>query len=357
MERIAPFYPLLLALCGCGAPTTNGDGEVDADAPDLLDADGREGDAQTDAVDVSAEDESLDGPEDPGWTWYEGEVPHLPRSTKADHLASCMRSRACSTSPQQLGTCGAAFAHIQGRMLGIVLGSVARCVAEAPADCGSVTDCLTNGEGPTTCEPLVTPDRCDGSVLRQCSRASGVDLVVDCAPLGLECYIDDEGTATCGLGICDPATFRPDCHGDTLVICESGVVTVAQCDAAGLACVQEAGMPGVCAGGGEVCTAEEDPRRCDGDLIVGCIGGTLASVDCQVVVSRWTCGPRDGTFGCVPSGDECTADPLFGTDVDESCGGDEVVFCLDGYISSLSCSDYGMGSCTDLGMAARCTPP
>jgi hypothetical protein len=293
----------------------------------------------------------------PDWTFFDGEVPDLPHVAKDEHVTSCMRTRACSSSPQQLGTCTVAYAHVQGRMIGIVLGSVAHCVATSEPDCDAITDCLTNGEGPTSCEPLVTADRCDGSVLRQCSRASGIDLVIDCGALGLGCYIDSTATATCGLGICDPSTFRSDCHGDDLVVCEYGVIVVAQCDTAGLACVQEAGGSGWCAGGGAPCTDAEDPRRCEGDRIMGCIGGTTANVDCASVVQRWTCGPREGTFGCVPSGDECTADPLFGTDLDESCAGDEVLFCMDGWVTGLACADYGLSACTDLGSAARCTPP
>lgn len=328
--------------------------------------DGRAGGADA-RVDVPAEpdggdveDAAADADPEPGreWTWYDGEVPDLPRVEKHEHVASCMRTRACSANPQQLGTCTAAYAHVQGRMTGIVLGSVARCVAAAEADCDAITACLTHGEPPASCEPLVTPDRCDGTLLRQCSRASGTDLVVDCASLDLRCFIDDTGTATCGLDRCDPETFRADCHGDQLVICEDGVVVVAQCDAAGLSCVQTEGdRPGLCAGGGAPCSEAEDPRRCEGDLVVGCIGGTTASVDCDEVVERWTCGPRAGTHGCVPGGDECTAEPLFGTDLDESCDGDEVTFCMDGLVTTLACSDYSMGPCTDLGTAARCTPP
>ena len=89
----------------------------------------------------------------------------------------------------------------------------------------------------------------------------------------------------------------------------------------------------------------------------GCIGGTSADVDCNAVVTRWTCGDRGGVAGCVPSGDECHAEPLFGSDLDESCAAEAVTFCLDDYVTTLSCADYGLGPCTDLGTAARCTPP
>ncbi len=291
------------------------------------------------------------------WTFWDGDIPDLPLFDKDTHVASCVRTRTCSSHPGQLGTCTASFANITGREIGITLGWVAGCVASASPDCNSITDCLTNGEGPTACEPLVTPDRCEGTVFRQCSRFSGVDLVVDCANIGLSCFLDAEGTAVCGLGACDASTFRSDCHGDTLVACQMGVIVLAQCDAAGLRCVRDLPMPGTCAGGGAPCTEASDPRACDGDLIVGCIDGSIASVDCNAVVERWTCGDRGGVAGCVPSGSECTADPLFGTSVDESCSGDTVTFCMDGWITDLACSDYGMGPCTDLGTAARCTPP
>ncbi len=348
---------LVLACSGQHGSPRDTAGEADPTETDGIDEDPGVDVPEQDVFQDAGPDGSVDVSSDTEWTWYDGELPNLPRATKDRHVASCMRSRACSSSPQQLGTCTAAFAHVQGRMIGIVLGSVADCVANSDPDCEAITACLTNGEGPTGCEPLVTPDRCDGTVLRQCSRASGVDLVVDCAGLGLDCFIDTSSTATCGLGVCDPATFRADCHGDTLVLCDRGVIVVALCDVAGLACVQEEGQPGLCAGGGTPCSEDVDPRRCEGDLIVGCIGGSTASVDCTSVVDRWTCGPRDGTFGCVPSGDECQAEPLFGTDLDESCSDSSVTFCMDGFVTTLDCEDFAMGPCTDLGSAARCTAP
>jgi hypothetical protein len=360
MGRAATLIAIFLA-CGCSGRTAGGDADAGddtlvppEDGADVPPGDGDE--AVGDAGDV--EDAGDSG--DPGfeWTWYDGEVPDIPPYTKEEHIVSCMRTRACTTThPGQLGTCAVSYASVSGREIGAVLGWIAHCVGAAELSCDAIQDCLTAGEEPADCVPLETPDRCDGTLLRQCSRFSAVDLVVDCALLAMGCYIDDAGTAVCGLGTCDPSMFRADCHGDDLVTCEGGVITVVECDAAGLACTQRAGEPGLCAGGGAPCTDTSDPRRCEGDRIVGCIAGSTADIDCNEVVPRWTCGDRGGSAGCVPSGDECDAQPLIGTDLDESCDGEAVTFCLDNFVTTLSCSAYGLGPCTDLGLAARCTPP
>ncbi|NMC70998.1 MAG: hypothetical protein GYA57_13170 [Myxococcales bacterium] len=354
MRHAAPLAILwLAAACGGASRSADGgsdDGDAAEAAPDA--AEETEDDGET-----SGETAGDDGT--PETTTWEGDVPELPRLDKAEHIASCMRTRACfPENPQQLATCTSAFAHVSGREVGYTLAEVARCVNAAGADCEAVRACLTNGEPPAACVPLSTPDRCEGTVLRQCSRASSLDFVFDCARIGLGCYLDAEGTAVCGLGTCNPDTFRWTCRGDTVVACDLGVITLAQCDVAGLHCVEdEAG--GRCAGGGAPCTDDSDPRRCEGSHIRGCIAGSSADVDCNTVVPRWTCGDAGGAAGCVAPGAECSALPLFGSDIDESCDGEAVVTCLDGWIESLSCAALGLGPCVVLpsGHAARCTVP
>lgn len=363
MRRAIPFFALWLA-AGCGDGTGRPDDAHDEDGGDTAPADvapetetageddGATGDGGGD-VEVAA-DEGADE-----WTTWDGAVPDVPRLDKDEHLASCMRTRACfAENPQQLATCTAAFAHISGRAVGFTLAEVTRCVNAAGNDCAAVRACLTNGEPAAACVPLSTPDRCDGTVLRQCSRASALDFVFDCARLGLGCYLDRDGTAVCGLGNCDPDTFRWSCRGDTVVSCDLGVISLAQCDVAGLHCTEDA-AGGRCAGGGDACTDASDPRRCEGSRIRGCIGGSSADIDCDRVVPRWTCGDVEGTAGCVAPGTACSALPLFGSDIDESCAGEAVVSCLDGWIESLSCAALGLGPCTVLpgSRAARCTVP
>lgn len=354
MRRVLVFFlSWLAAACG-GGPASGDAGPDEAEAAtDVSDAAAEVGD------DGGTPDESVGDDGAAETAAWDGEVPDLPRLDKAEHVASCMRTRACfPENPQQLATCTAAFAHISGREVGFTLAEVARCVNAAGSDCAAVRACLTNGEPPAACVPLSTPDRCDGTVLRQCSRASSLDFVFDCARIGLGCHLDREGTAVCGLGTCDPDAFRWTCRGDTVVACDRGVITLAQCDAAGLRCVEdEAG--GRCAGGGAPCTEASDPRRCEGSHIRGCVAGYSADIDCGLVVPRWTCGDVEGTAGCVAPGTQCSALPLFGSDIDESCAGEAVVSCLDGWIESLSCAALGLGPCEVLpsGRAARCTVP
>ncbi|MBI5500023.1 MAG: hypothetical protein HY907_07250 [Deltaproteobacteria bacterium] len=367
-RALASLGFLLLGLAGCGGGSSAADGPDDATGPDAADEPG-DGDSTDDsaAEDAGVEVEGVadddagtdDGEAEVEWATWDGDAPDVTMMTKDEHVASCMRTRACfSENPQQLATCTSAFASINGREIGFTLSAVASCVNAAGADCAAIRDCLTNGEEPAPCVPLSTPDRCDGTVLRQCSRASTIDFVFDCARLGLDCHLDRDGAAVCGLGICDPETFRWTCRGDTVVSCDLGVISLALCDAAGMACVED-DTGGHCAGTGGPCTDASDPRRCEGDRVRGCIGGFSADIDCNDVIPRWTCGDREGDAGCVAPGDECTAVPLFGSDIDESCDGDAVVSCLDGWIEPFSCSALGLGPCAVLpsGRAARCTVP
>jgi len=298
------------------------------------------------------------GDEAGDWVRYDGEVPEIAVFEKEDHITSCMRTRACSPeNPQQMATCTSAYAHIVGREVGITLQWVAQCVNGAPLECGAIRACMGNGSEPEACVPLETPDRCEGSVLFQCSRASALTFVFDCAHVGMGCTIDYEGYARCGLGECDAGSFRPGCFGDILVFCEKGVIVVADCTAAGLACAESDEDPGRCAGSGESCDEEVIGRACDGDILTGCLGGRMGSVDCPEVIDGWTCGPTEGTFGCVPPGGECWAYPLIGSSIEEDCDGDNIITCLDGIITQVACADYGLEPCIDLGTAARCAIP
>ena len=351
---------------GCGPSATTPDASDvaetspdvdDAELPDRADAETPDGDAaEADGEDAPSEG---DGDAEVEWGSWDGDAPDQPRMTKDEHIASCLRTRSCfPENAQQLATCTSAFAHVNGRPIGAVLSWVARCVNAAGSDCAAVRRCMTNGEEATPCVPLSTADRCDGTVLRQCSRASSLDFVFDCANLDLECFLDTDGVAACGLGTCDPDAFRWTCRGSTVVSCDLGVISLAQCDAAGMTCVEDA-SGGRCAGTGAACTDASDPRRCEAGRVRGCLGGTSADIDCDAVVPEWVCGDRDGAAGCVPPGDECTAVPLFGSDIDEFCDGVNVMSCLDGWVRAFVCAEYGLGPCTVVppGHAARCTEP
>ncbi len=313
-------------------------------------------------IDWNADGDAPDGidamvEEERQWAVFDGEVPEVAPFDKNDHLLSCLRTRACTPeNPQQLATCIAAYAHVKGREIGIVLQWVAACVVAAPQDCEVIRGCLANGDQPEPCSPLETLDRCEGSILYQCSRASSLTFAFDCANVGMSCFVGTDGRARCGLGRCRQGEFLSTCKGNIIVFCDGGVITIADCAAAGLFCVEEEGEPAKCAGGGEPCDEAEVGRSCDGELLSGCLGGRMGQVHCSEVVAGWICGPANGTMGCVPPGNECQAYPLLGSDINESCRDGCVVTCFDGYIAEICCDDYGLGECVDLGRAARCSP-
>lgn len=68
------------------------------------------------------------------------------------------------------------------------------------------------------------------------------------------------------------------------------------------------------------------------------------------------CDPKSDKFAyCVPAGNQCGV----GMGVKDSCEGDTLVFCLDGYKTKIDCAGFGFKGCkaTVLGtltLGARC---
>ena len=356
------WFPLIILSCSSG--TVLKDAREEEELIELMDAEnelesGIDIEPATEIASHDGDDIKVEGEEyfeAKDFVIYDGPVPEIPVFEKDTHIASCMRTRACfPENPQQLATCTSAYGYILGRETGITLAWVAQCVVSAPQDCDAIRDCLSNGQPQVPCDPLTTLDTCTGTVLRQCSRASGLIFAFDCLNVGMDCFIDSDGNAICGLGYCDPSNFYSSCFGNILIYCQKGVITVADCTAAGLICLSGDGNPGRCAGAGQVCDESTTPRLCNGEILSGCIGGRIAEIDCSELIENWTCGESEGTAGCIPSGNECHAYPLLGSDIDENCNGNCVVTCLDGYIQQLCCDDFGLGECIDLGRAARCS--
>lgn len=92
-----------------------------------------------------------------------------------------------------------------------------------------------------------------------------------------------------------------------------------------------------CVGNGAECS-EEDPDRCDGDVLVECLNGKEARFDCS----------RLGDFACrtVPDygpqckarGTECEAD-------DNSCDGSILKYCYEGRFKTFDCASAGFLTC------------
>ena len=73
---------------------------------------------------------------------------------------------------------------------------------------------------------------------------------------------------------------------------------------------------------------------------VGCYCGNEASVDCKTMPGKKICDPNSGKFEiCVPAGNQC------GDTVKDTCEGNSIVYCVDGYKTKTDCTSLGFSSC------------
>jgi len=186
-----------------------------------------------------------------------------------------------------------------------VEGAIFNCITNA-SDCNAMKAC---GKA-TTEQAKVCPDtgwirRCAGDILVECDGSAEPDAF-DCAGGGLHCYQSEFG-ANCGEASCNPETTKTVCDGDVIKSCEDGALALQDCrwrksiscsfDENGSWCVMHAG--GTCAvnsygeaqcvGTGRACDEMTFKAYCDGAVIVTCVGGKEARLDCSAIDSALTC--------------------------------------------------------------------
>jgi hypothetical protein len=169
------------------------------------------------------------------------------------------------------------------------------CEARGPAaSCTDGTACSTPSN-----------EHCEGTRLVSCDQSTNLGVSKDCAADGQECMTFGEGIFT--FAACVPPGTKP------------------QCD-------------------------RTYADHCDGNKIVFCFFGFVASVDCTLPPVEGTCAATSATsFDCVPSAHECTRD------TPDRCDGTRFVTCgTNQKLYTVECPSIGFRTCGDVGGSAGC---
>ena len=73
---------------------------------------------------------------------------------------------------------------------------------------------------------------------------------------------------------------------------------------------------------------------------VGCYCGNEARIDCTQMAGKKICNPTSDKFAiCVDAGNQC------GDNLQDTCEGNSLVYCVDGYKTRTDCSSLGFKTC------------
>lgn len=276
-------------------------------------------------------------------------------------LAACVSQAACQAFPlgatfvSNLPSCIGAYAQATGvEAVGFsgVTPAQVTCLAAAGADCAAVWKCVNGGQAPAPCMPADTA--CANDVAVQC--IGGRTWKQDCAALDRKCEAPDFGSKIpgCYVGRCtgaEPST----CDGDLASYCAAAVGLLQGLDCRGLGASCVAGSADGCVGAGPACNDTSSPNgslsngvRCEGDVLVRCLGHREARADCTATGQH--CVKANGAFHCA-LGNAC--DPLTQA---PTCTGGKLAFCGDGVRMTVDCvaSGFKNGCTTD--NQPRCVP-
>jgi hypothetical protein len=210
------------------------------------------------------------------------------------------------------------------------------CLSSAGADCARAIACLNGGITPSAC----THTTCDGNIERDC--VNGRTAAFDCGAIGLTCIApDSKQTGACGYTACTKE-YEAECVGDVVATCvvvgkQDLWVPQTDCAAIGGTCAN-VGVAPSCRGKGDACTMGTGPL-CQDNLVVSCLGGRTAILDCTGLRQRCSGGK------CVPF-ESCNAQP--------SCDGTVLTVCGPSGIESVDCAALGFVGC-DATNGGRCS--
>lgn len=243
-----------------------------------------------------------------------------PSEIPEDVILACLRLAACSNNG--LTTTGCLVSATRERVVtGSYSSATVSCIVhadscEALRGCsGSTHACLSDGIGGFSCGA------------------------------GESCIEGISGARYCSPGHCSGGDPSPRCDGRVQIKCSDGVLLHRDCAdfGEGVTCQE-----GRCRGTGAFCSLD----RCDGDLLVPCVGLRYASPRaCPSDLFPQSCVSafEDGTWGrcLVPRDSECDLYSFR-----DYCRDSTLVYC-DGRIREVSCRKEFNG-CSDDGIASAC---
>jgi hypothetical protein len=176
-------------------------------------------------------------------------------------------------------------------------------------------------------------------------------VYLDCASFGGTCVFNaDMKRACCRRKPCASTVCHSKTRGTRCTGFDLDASLEFDCAATGLVCVP--GLDSGCAGGGPSCAPDTVPAQClDATKVRWCAAGHEVTFDCASHAFFQACiDPGDAPPPplCSPAGKECQWSE------ENTCQGDDLVVCVDGYRRTVSCKQLGFGTCIEDANLGRC---
>ncbi len=242
----------------------------------------------------------------------------------------------------------------------------------AATDCAGVSACDTDPAAfDAECAATPGDTLCVDDTWVVCDFDGAATAAFDCSAAGQSCNKDiwaGCGTETCTFGdvstcdaddpdvlvLCNAAGFieRVDCTAENNFVQINGKEEELVATIAGETCGDDPmlGSKG-CIGTGASC--DFFSQECDGDSLITCAGGQLATRDCATQSPAGqscgfvTAGPFTGGAACGVTESSCDGEG------DEACEGGVITFCAQGQSQTVSCSEAGFASCATADSGGR----
>lgn len=259
---------------------------------------------------------------------------------------ACASTSACGvTTYPILASCVDAYYDLhRPQGLGPLYASIYACVNKAGGDCDAVAACFGRRG---TCSQS-TKATCEGDVAVSCDLLDKRIYAFDCSAAGLRCGVPggQSFSASCTPGSCD-SSYTQRCHGQRLLGCSSGVITVQDCLAEEKFCATTKSGAACRGNRRQSCDAKSFSATCLKGIAVSCEQGHQHWEDCAGNTLQHTVCKAGH---CAPAGAECDHNM-------NRCAGDKLEVCLDGRWEAVACKQLGLGVCKPNGAFANCTPP
>jgi hypothetical protein len=226
------------------------------------------------------------------------------------------------------------------------------CLANADCGCAGADHCL--GWNTSTTSASCNPG-CSGTTFTACGAASGLpdgtEVTIDCSKIGQICDANlacaEQPTVTC-----DSATYAASCDLDGRPLyCYDGVVQRGpNCAALGLNC-----SLGLCVGRGATCINQSysqpesvvfEGTSCSGDTMTACVNGHVTTVSCSTMGPGFSCQTVGTQYFCGLASECAPADNYAASKTHPaSCSGSTLTYCNAGRLEHIDCTSLGFSGC------------
>jgi len=229
------------------------------------------------------------------------------------------------------------------RQLNLFSPEEIRCLASAGSDCARVATCIGISVRSAPSDGGCGKS-CEDGMLVTCSDSFRYKS--DCTRWGARGDSCFASSLTAGCGIASCTQTRESCEGTKRVVCDLGVLTVNDCRNGGALTCQQNGNQTTCVGAGAACSDAEGATRCDGEVLVRCVGGREDRRDCRIGFEGGGCRVRsDSVDSSAFCGYDTGCRPKSGEEACSGDGGLKLTFCAGGQARTVDCVALGHRGC------------